>query len=124
MLTLTDSTLDTLKHHSSQRQLAQCECISQVNVDAESGQAHETRVHVIQKVVNLSSKKHFVFELNLFFIDFVNFLDEIGLPTKKLDSLDVVERLIDVKTALLCLASLLLRDIFFSLATHILYKHV
>ncbi len=82
MLTLANSVLDALKHHSCQGQLAQCECVSEVNVDAEGGQAHETRVHVVQKVVNFGSKKHFVFELNLFLVDFINLLNEIWLPTK------------------------------------------
>ena len=124
MLTLANSTLNALKHHSCQGQLAQCECVPQVDVDAEGGQAHETRVHVSQKVVNFGSEEHFVFELNLFFVDFVNLLDEIGLPTKELDSLDVVESLVDVKAALLFLAPLLLTDVFLSLAAHVLHQHV
>ena len=66
-----------------------------------------------------------LFVLNLEFLleNIINFLNKVRLPSEKLDSLDIIEALINVETSLLFFSTLFLANVRLSLRTQLLHEH-
>ena len=120
---LEDAILNSLHHHCAEGQLTKCERVTKVVIGSNDKDACKVVDNVPDYVVNFVSEQGLLANCQLFFVDVIDHLGELLLPSKELDSLDVVEGLADVKRALCFLVCLLLSYVLLGLTAKIVAKH-
>jgi len=108
---VTDPSVDAIQHDRSEGHRLNRKIVAKIDVNSEDGEFREPIDDALKDVIKFLPKLLLIFERHLFLENFVDFVDEVGLPAEELDRLDVVEALIDVKAALFLLAILLLSNV-------------
>ena len=108
MSDLVNATLDLAHHHVCHGHGAQSKRVAVVDVEAIDQERHELVDSALNDLIELVAVHGLVLKSDFFLVNCLNFIEELGFPTVELNTLDVVEGLVDVRHALIVLLTLLL----------------
>ena len=106
-------------HDVSHEHSGQVEWVAIPHVETIDEQGHQVLQTAASEVVERITCLALRLEDAFFLVDVLDLVEELVLPAVQLDSLDVLEGLVDVEHALVSLFSHLLREVLLSRLTHI-----
>ena len=119
MISLVHATPNLSHHHVSHNHLAEGEDIAIICIEAVDEKGHQLVQASANEVVDLVAQLTAILQSSLLLVDVFNFFEELVLPSVELDSLNVLERLVNVQHSLASFLLNLLIDVFLHGLSHI-----
>ena len=111
VIKIIDRCLDLRHHGCRESNLSHLKSISIINIQAENYREVAILDYSIDKIIDFGSEQFSVTKTRFFLIYALNLIDEFVLPAIKLDTFDVLERLVNVLHALFGLCASLLSQV-------------
>ena len=124
MVDVVDTALDLPHHNVGHRHRAQVENVAVVYVETIDEEWHELVQESVPEVVELISVERAIIQFHLFLVEAFDFVKEFVFPAIELDSLNVLEGLIDVGHAFVVLLAPLLVNIAFGFTSEVAHQEL
>ena len=119
MANMVHSATDLSQHHVGHEHLAKIEGVAIGNIEPVDEERREDVEATVEHIVHFVAEHAAILKRDFFFVELVNLFEELGDPTVELDTLDVLEGLVDVLHALLRFLAFLLVDETLSLLAQV-----